>query len=95
VLGREDHSKRLLSHIKIWVCCREPLPVQLAHDFFDNFNYVNYYSGDRVLCNYYGSTEVMGIGTCHVMRSAVEVKECAKMPIGQYNPKHLFCVLCL
>lgn len=88
VLGFEAHNKRLLSHLKTWVCSGEPLPAQLACDFFAHFD-----SGDHVLCNFYGSTEVMGDVTYHVMQSAAEVKESAKVPIGQCNSKHLFCII--
>jgi acyl-coenzyme A synthetase/AMP-(fatty) acid ligase len=80
VLGFEA-NKRLLRHLKIWVCSGEPLPAQLAHDFFAHFD-----SGDHMLCNFYGSTEVMGDVTYHVMRSAAEVKESAKVPIGKCSP---------
>jgi hypothetical protein len=38
-----------------------------------------------VLCNFYGSTEVMGDVTYHVVRSASEIKESDKVPIGQCN----------
>jgi acyl-coenzyme A synthetase/AMP-(fatty) acid ligase len=93
VLGRDAHNKRPLSHLMTWVCSGEPLPVQLAHDFFDYFDCFD--SDVHSLYNLYGSTEVMGVVTYHVMRSAFDVKESAKVPIGQYNPKHLFCVLCL
>jgi non-ribosomal peptide synthetase component F len=77
VLGYEAHNKGLLNHLKMWVCSGEPLPTQLALDFFAHFD-----SGDHVLCNFYGSTEVMGDVTYHVLRSANEVKESAKVPIG-------------
>jgi acyl-coenzyme A synthetase/AMP-(fatty) acid ligase len=78
VLGFEARNKGLLSHLKTWVCSGEPLPAQLARDFFAHFN-----SGEHVLCNFYGSTEVMGDVTYHVVRSASEVKDSDKVPIGQ------------
>lgn len=80
VLGFEARNKGLLSHLKTWVCSGEPLPAQLARDFFAHFN-----SGEHVLCNFYGSTEVMGDVTYHVVRSASEVKDCDKVPIGQFH----------
>lgn len=90
VLGFEAKNKRLLNHLTTWVCSGEPLPAQLACDFFAHFD-----SGDHVLCNFYGSTEVMGDVTYHVMRSATDVNESAKVPIGQCNPKCSFFVLYL
>ncbi|PNF43301.1 hypothetical protein B7P43_G14455 [Cryptotermes secundus] len=78
VLRFETPDKGLLSHLKTWVCSGEPLPTQLAHDFFAHFN-----SGDHVLCNFYGSTEVMGDVTYHVVRSAAEIKDNDKVPIGR------------
>lgn len=78
VLRFETHNKGLLSHLKTWVCSGEPLPAQLARDFFAHFN-----SGDLVLCNFYGSTEVMGDVTYHAVRSAAEIKDNDKVPIGQ------------
>lgn len=78
VLSFEARNKGLLSHLKTWVCSGEPLPTQLARDFFAHFN-----SGDHVLCNFYGSTEVMGDVTYHVVRSAAEIKDSDKVPIGR------------
>jgi amino acid adenylation domain-containing protein len=78
VLGFDACNKGLLSHLKTWVCSGEPLTAQLARDFFAHFN-----SGEHVLCNFYGSTEVMGDVTYHVVRSASEVKDSDKVPIGR------------
>ena len=67
-----------LDRLTTWVCSGEPLSAQLARDFFDHFN-----DETHKLCNFYGSTEVMGDVTYHVLSSASEVKQMTKVPIGR------------
>ncbi|PSN51264.1 hypothetical protein C0J52_11788 [Blattella germanica] len=67
-----------LSSLRTWVCSGEPLSTQLARDFFIHFG-----DGQQILCNFYGSTEIMGDVTYHVLRSAAELKELSKVPIGR------------
>jgi Non-ribosomal peptide synthetase modules and related proteins len=67
-----------LEHLTTWVCSGEPLSAQLARDFFDHFN-----DERHKLCNFYGSTEIMGDVTYHVLNSAAEVKQMTKVPIGR------------
>ncbi|KAJ9597801.1 hypothetical protein L9F63_011343, partial [Diploptera punctata] len=67
-----------LASLRTWVCSGEPLSAQLARDFFDHFN-----EQTHKLCNFYGSTEIMGDVTYHVLDSAAQVKEMSKVPIGK------------
>lgn len=77
-LGLEPRNKSMLRRLKMWVCSGEPLSAHLAREFFAYFD-----SGDHILCNFYGSTEVMGDVTYHVVRSAAEIKDSTKVPIGR------------
>lgn len=74
-----DEKSDVLSSLKLWVCSGEMLSVPLAREFFSKFG-----EGDKVLCNFYGSTEVMGDVTYHVMRAHNDVAVNGKVPIG--NP---------
>lgn len=65
-----------LKSLKIWICSGESLPVQLAEEFF------KYFKGQRVLCNFYGSTEIMGDVTYHTVTDASELQGFDKVPIG-------------
>ena len=67
-----------LDHLTTWICTGEPLPAQLARDFFNHYN-----DQRHKLCNFYGSTEVMGDVSYHVLSSASEVKQMTKVPIGR------------
>jgi len=65
-----------LPRLRLWVSSGEPLPPTLATRFFAVL-------GDgRLLCNLYGSTEVMGDVTYHVLRSADDLNGLEKVPIG-------------
>lgn len=64
-----------LRNLKIWVCSGEPLPKQLAQEFFKYFQ-------NRTLCNFYGSTEVMGDVTYYAVNSAMQLEGYGKVPIG-------------
>nr|XP_018903748.1 PREDICTED: uncharacterized protein LOC109034831 [Bemisia tabaci] len=46
---------QLLKHLKLWVCSGEPLVPSLVKHFFNHFE-----GTEHVICNFYGSTEVMG-----------------------------------
>lgn len=67
-----------LRTLKLWVCSGETLSVSLAEEFYkffpENENYV--------LCNFYGSTEIMGDVTYHVLPGLKELKMMEKVPIG-------------
>ncbi|KAG8227193.1 hypothetical protein J437_LFUL003399 [Ladona fulva] len=64
--------------IKLWVCSGEILPLQLLKDFFIRF------PRSATICNFYGSTEVMGDVTFQTFNSMAEVEECENtVPIGR------------
>lgn len=44
-----------LSKLKLWICSGETLPISIAKEFYDYFS-----ENEHLLCNFYGSTEVMG-----------------------------------
>lgn len=71
-------QQKQLMNLKTWVCSGEPLPVSLARQFLNHFS-----SGFHALCNFYGSTEVMGDITYHVMKSEDDVCVNDKVPIGR------------
>ncbi|KAG8247700.1 hypothetical protein J6590_055646 [Homalodisca vitripennis] len=70
-----DSSQQLAS-LKTWVCSGEPLVVSLAEQFLSQFRH-----RDVALCNFYGSTEVMGDVTYHVIRSREDLAAFDKVPI--------------
>ena len=72
-------QKDLLYNLKIWVCSGEPLPVSLANSFFDYFA-----EGVHKLCNFYGSTEIMGDVTYYECDSKKQLIEYSKVPIGMF-----------
>ncbi|XP_053698599.1 linear gramicidin synthase subunit C [Sabethes cyaneus] len=70
-------KKKLLYNLRIWVCSGEPLQISLAKEFFDYFE-----EGVHQLCNFYGSTEVMGDVTYFVCESKKQLSNFEKVPIG-------------
>lgn len=54
--------------------------VSLVSEFFKFFS-----DGRHQLCNFYGSTEVMGDVTYYVMSSVQQVKHMEKVPIGKFR----------
>ncbi|XP_053658832.1 mycosubtilin synthase subunit C [Anopheles marshallii] len=68
---------KLLYSLRIWVCSGEPLQISLAREFFDYFQ-----EGMHQLCNFYGSTEVMGDVTYFVCESKKQLEAYEKVPIG-------------
>lgn len=72
-------SKTYLRNLKIWVCSGETLAVSLAKEFFKYFP-----ENEHKLCNFYGSTEIMGDVTFHVINGPEELKYEDKVPIGKY-----------
>ena len=68
-----------LKRLKIWVCSGEILTSQLLLEFYDVF------PAGTIMCNYYGSTEVMGDVTYAVFDSKEQVLDALvdnKVPIG-------------
>lgn len=71
------NQKGLLINLRIWVCSGEPLPTQLATEFFDYF-----IEGQHILCNFYGSTEITGDVSYFVCSSKRQLAAFDKVPIG-------------
>ncbi|KAF5303145.1 hypothetical protein FQR65_LT08308 [Abscondita terminalis] len=70
-------EKRFLSNLRTWVCSGETLVVSLAKEFY------NYFPVDQhKLCNFYGSTEIMGDVTYHVITNPEQLNSEDKIPIG-------------
>lgn len=76
-LSLDDGKHQLLYNLKTWVCSGEPLSLQLSKEFFDYFE-----EGTHVLCNFYGSTEVMGDVTYFVCESKKQLDSLDRVPIG-------------
>lgn len=69
-----------LEHLKMWVCSGEVLTGELLLEFYDCF------PPGTIICNYYGSTEVMGDVTYAAFRSREDVLvsfKDDKIPIGK------------
>lgn len=66
-----------LRSLKTWVCSGETLTVSLAEEFFQYFP-----ENSHQLCNFYGSTEVMGDVTYHIISNAHQLRHQEKVPIG-------------
>jgi acyl-coenzyme A synthetase/AMP-(fatty) acid ligase len=78
----EKDSGTTLSRLKMWVCSGEILTTDLLLEFY------NYFPAGTIICNYYGSTEVMGDVTYAVFKSRQEVVDALvenKVPIGRVN----------
>ncbi|XP_032666149.1 mycosubtilin synthase subunit C [Odontomachus brunneus] len=76
-LGLQDNDN-VLDRLGLWICSGETLPVTLADQFFATF-------GDNVktLANFYGSTEVMGDVTYHLLSNRAQLQGMEKVPIGK------------
>ncbi|KAJ8940685.1 hypothetical protein NQ318_017735 [Aromia moschata] len=70
-------NKRALRNLKLWVCSGETLAVSLAQEFFEFFP-----ENEHQLCNFYGSTEIMGDVTYHVITGLEQLRNQDKVPIG-------------
>ncbi|KAF5292447.1 hypothetical protein FQA39_LY13994 [Lamprigera yunnana] len=70
-------GKRFLRHLKTWVCSGETLVTTLVKDFYAYFSVE-----EHKLCNFYGSTEIMGDVTYHVIRDPEKLNTEDKIPIG-------------
>lgn len=71
------NDANLLSKLKLWVCSGETLPVSLANEFYDYFP-----ENEYLLCNFYGSTEIMGDVTYFICRGKSQLRSCINVPIG-------------
>ncbi|XP_054013397.1 beta-alanyl-bioamine nonribosomal peptide synthetase ebony [Hylaeus anthracinus] len=71
-------KNNVLGSLKLWVCSGETLPVSLAEQFFATFR-----DGDKILANFYGSTEIMGDVTYHLLTNRNQLQMAEKVPIGK------------
>lgn len=71
-----QRQKTILRKLKIWVCSGETLVSSLVEEFFTYFP-----ENEHVLCNFYGSTEIMGDVTYHIT-SVESNKAIGRVPIG-------------
>ncbi|XP_011307568.1 N-(5-amino-5-carboxypentanoyl)-L-cysteinyl-D-valine synthase [Fopius arisanus] len=67
-----------LKSLRLWICSGETLSQSLAHQFFTRFSAFNH-----TLANFYGSTEVMGDVTYHLLNETSQLKDIQKVPIGR------------
>lgn len=72
----KNDERGILSSLKLWVCSGEPLPVSLAKQFLDTFS-------GHTLCNFYGSTEIMGDVSYYAIKSFNDLCFGDKIPIGE------------
>lgn len=70
-------GQRLLGNLKTWICCGDVLPTSLAREFFEYFD-----DGTHRLCNFYGTTEVMGNVMYFVCENIEDVASLATVPLG-------------
>jgi len=77
-------NEDFLVNLTLWICSGEIFPVFLVQQFFSCFP-----DGQRTLCNFCGSTEVMGNVSFHVMDSAKELQFKNKVPIGRCTGRHI------
>lgn len=69
----------LLKCLRLWVCSGETLTTSLAADFFKYFPQEDYR-----LCNFYGSTEIMGDVTFYVISNTQQLNNRLTAPIGWF-----------
>ncbi|KAH0808989.1 hypothetical protein GEV33_013801 [Tenebrio molitor] len=67
----------LLKSLKLWVCSGETLTSSLAEEFFEYFP-----ENEYKLCNFYGSTEIMGDVTFYTISRVEQLKNELTVPIG-------------
>uniref|UniRef100_V9IDN0 Mycosubtilin synthase subunit C n=1 Tax=Apis cerana TaxID=7461 RepID=V9IDN0_APICE len=68
----------VLRSLRLWVCSGETLPVSLADQFFATFE-----NDNKILANFYGSTEIMGDVTYHLLTNRKQLQSAEKVPIGK------------
>ncbi|KAL6430303.1 hypothetical protein ACFW04_007784 [Cataglyphis niger] len=76
-LGLRNNNSAL-DRLKLWICSGETLSIALADQFFDTFN-----NKDKILANFYGSTEVMGDVTYYLLSNRAQLQGMEKVPIGR------------
>ncbi|CAH1993810.1 unnamed protein product [Acanthoscelides obtectus] len=70
-------TEHLLGNLRLWVCSGETLVVSLSKEFYKYFP-----ENEHTLCNFYGSTEIMGDVTYYVVPGLNELKHMDKVAIG-------------
>ncbi|EFA09829.1 beta-alanyl-bioamine nonribosomal peptide synthetase ebony isoform X2 [Tribolium castaneum] len=70
-------NRTLLKNLKLWVCSGETLTTSLAEEFFRYFP-----ENEYKLCNFYGSTEIMGDVTFYIISGMQQLKNLLTVPIG-------------
>ena len=65
-----------LPKLKLWVCSGETLQPSLARKFFQRFQ------NEKILCNFYGSTEIMGDVSYYEIRTERDLETGQTVPIG-------------
>ncbi|XP_025157218.1 uncharacterized protein LOC105185311 [Harpegnathos saltator] len=75
---RDNGNNSVLGRLRLWICSGETLPVALAEQFFATFG-----DHDKTLANFYGSTEVMGDVTYHLLSQRAQLQGMEKVPIGK------------
>ncbi|XP_003706624.1 nonribosomal peptide synthetase ebony [Megachile rotundata] len=73
------NKDNILRSLRLWVCSGETLPVSLADEFFTTF--AN--DDNKILANFYGSTEIMGDVTYHLINDPNQLQSVDKVPIGK------------
>nr|BDT05249.1 ebony protein [Gryllus bimaculatus] len=77
ILMHLESGVPLPTSLKLWVCSGEALSVELGKQFFQYFT-----PGQHKLCNFYGSTEIMGDVTYHVLSEPEDLDLHVTVPIG-------------
>lgn len=79
---RANSQKRLLHSLRLWVCSGEVLSEHVLRQFYD------YFGDGYQICNFYGSTEIMGDVAYINFHSHSQVQASLlknKVPIGNYD----------
>ncbi|XP_034177001.2 nonribosomal peptide synthetase ebony isoform X2 [Osmia lignaria lignaria] len=72
-------KENILRSLRLWICSGETLPVALADEFFTRFAH----DDNKILANFYGSTEIMGDVTYHLINDQTQLQSMEKVPIGK------------
>lgn len=79
----QNKENRVLQSLRLWVCSGETLPVSLAEQFFAAFQ-----NDNKILANFYGSTEIMGDVTYHLLSNSNQLQSAEKVPIGKNQHRY-------
>lgn len=71
-----QNDQHILQNLKIWICSGETLTKNLVDEFFQ------YFSMNKQLCNFYGSTEIMGDVSYQIITGENEFSKWKNIPIG-------------